>query len=112
LECKFQTEDATLDDTLEKLCSLHNAGACHAEIIGLTDSGDYLLAKQPLCYPFEDFHQDRDVAAQAIKAVPAKGLSARGFWVYWEGLKPGASAIYIKATSCALLKNSRPLLMP
>ncbi|TLD68905.1 hypothetical protein FEM03_19780 [Phragmitibacter flavus] len=87
-ECRVATTDATLEDTLEKLMILHEAGACHTEIIGLADSGDFLLVKQPQCKPFNDFDSDQSAAAIAIKALSAKGLSARGFWVFWHNDQP------------------------
>lgn len=53
--------DATLKDTLEKLAVLNEAGAHPTEIVGLSDSGDYLIAKQPWAYPRGDFEEDRRV---------------------------------------------------
>lgn len=84
MECRHLTEEATLDDTLEKLSVLHNAGACHTEIVGLADSGDFLITKQPLCYPFQDFEEDQSLAVHAVKAVVAKGMAARGLWVFFQ----------------------------
>ena len=51
---------------------LHEAGACPTEIVGLAESGDHLIAKQPLCGPFDDFEEDRRSAATSIKAVVPK----------------------------------------
>ena len=76
--------DADLDSTMEKLAVLHEAGACPTEIVGLAETGDYLIAKQPLCGPHQDFQQDRKRAAEAIKAVVPKyslGREIRVFWV-------------------------------
>ncbi|TDU66633.1 hypothetical protein EI77_03728 [Prosthecobacter fusiformis] len=75
--------DATLDDTLEKLCLLHEAGACPTEIIGLAATGDYLIAKQPLCQPFANLEEDRRTAAESIKAVMTSCFLGREVRVFW-----------------------------
>lgn len=69
-------EDATLLDTLNKLSVLHDAGAHPTEIVGLSDDGKYLIAKQPLADPFQNFEEDRQAAIDAIKGVH---LSSQGF---------------------------------
>lgn len=61
--------DATLFDTLEKLAVLNHAGAHPTEIVGLSDSGDYLIAKQPWAYPRGDFEMDRKHAVSAIQGI-------------------------------------------
>jgi hypothetical protein len=61
--------DATLKDTLEKLAVLNEAGAHPTEIVGLSDSGDYLIAKQPWAYPREDFETDRKIAVSKIQGI-------------------------------------------
>lgn len=61
--------DATLRDTLEKLALLNEAGALPTEIVGLADSGDYLIAKQPLAYPRGDFKEDRRAAISEIRGI-------------------------------------------
>ena len=66
---EIQTRDANLRDTLEKLSVLHGAGAHATEIVGLEESGHYLIAKQPLAEPMVDFEADRLAALEAMKAV-------------------------------------------
>ena len=61
--------DATLKDTLEKLAVLNQAGAHPTEIVGLSDSGDYLIAKQPWAYPRRDFEADRKIAVSEIRGI-------------------------------------------
>ncbi|MBC7980878.1 MAG: hypothetical protein H7Y36_09980 [Armatimonadetes bacterium] len=71
-------EDATLVDTLTKLITLHDAGGHSTEIVGLSDDGKYLIAKQPLASPFKDFEEDQKAAVQAIKGVPLSSQGIRG----------------------------------
>jgi hypothetical protein len=73
-EC--QIEDAVLPDTLTKLITLHDAGAHPTEIVGLSDTGEYLIVKQPLAGPYEVFDADQEEAVKIIKGVP---LSCQGF---------------------------------
>lgn len=61
--------DATLRDTLEKLAVLNHAGGHPTEIVGLSDSGDYLIAKQPWAYPRGDFETDRRTAVSEIRGI-------------------------------------------
>ncbi len=61
--------DATLKNTLEKLAVLNEAGAHPTEIVGLSHSGDYLIAKQPWAYPREDFETDRKIAVSEIRGI-------------------------------------------
>jgi hypothetical protein len=63
------SQNATLVDTLEKLAVLNHAGAHPTEIVGLSDSGDYLIAKQPLAHPRGEFESDRKIAVSQIKGV-------------------------------------------
>jgi hypothetical protein len=81
-EFEMTFRDAVIVETLAKICILHEAGAHPTEIIGITDSGDFLIVKQPLARhqpysrgisspPTEDlFIQDRQRALDALKGVP------------------------------------------
>jgi len=71
-------EDATLVDTLTKLITLHDAGGHPTEIVGLSDDGKFLIAKQPLAFSFKDFEADQKAAVQAIKGVPLSSQGIRG----------------------------------
>lgn len=76
--------DADLRETMQKLVLLHDAGACPTELVGLSDSGHYLIAKQPLCRAGADFPCERRAAAERMKAeVPAysPGREIRVFWL-------------------------------
>jgi len=75
--------NASLDDTLEKLALPHEAGACPTEIVGLTETGDYLIAKQPLCAPFADFEEDRRRACDLIRAVTPRYSLGREIHIFW-----------------------------
>jgi hypothetical protein len=57
-ECIAVYQPATLSDTLDKLQLLNAIGACPTEIVGLTATGDYLIAKQPFCQPYINFEND------------------------------------------------------
>ena len=61
--------DATLQDTLEKLAVLNEAGAHPTEIVGLSDSANYLVVKQPWADPRGHFETDRDIAISAIRGI-------------------------------------------
>ena len=54
---------------MEKLAVLNHAGVHPNEIVGLSDSGDYLIAKQPGAYPREDFETDRLAAVSEIHGI-------------------------------------------
>jgi hypothetical protein len=76
--------DGNWESTLEKLDLLHDAGGCPTEILGLAESGDYLIAKQPFCRPYEDFQTDLGTAADRLCAVlprPSLGHGIRVFWL-------------------------------
>lgn len=84
----FETDlriiDANLFETLEKLAVLHEAGAHPTEIVGLADTGDYLIVKQPLAQPYgPSLDEDRQVACDVMKALTVNGLrgNVRVFWV-------------------------------
>ena len=86
---RVSPSDAELRETLEKLSVLHEAGACPTEIVGLADTGDYLIIKQPLCFPYgPDFHADRNVAVEILKAVLPHGSYGSTVWVFWAAGKP------------------------
>lgn len=79
---------ASLPETLEKICVLHDAGALPTEIAGVADSGDCLIVKQPLALarPYSGgftgegsemlFEQERREAIAAICGIlcPCPGL--------------------------------------
>jgi hypothetical protein len=84
----FQTRvrhsDAYIWDTLEKLCILHEAGGCPTEIVGLSESGDYLVAKQLRCFPYgPSLEDDRRIAVEALHAVVPTGSYGERIWVFW-----------------------------
>lgn len=77
------TRDASLMETIDKLWILSLAGALPTEIVGLADTGDYLIVKQPLAQPFVDFESDRQFALDEIKAIPCRAPVRRNFWMLW-----------------------------
>lgn len=85
-EADVRMVDAVLFETMEKLAVLHEAGAHPTEIIGLADTGDYLIVKQPMAQPHgPDLDEDRRIAVAAMKALPVRGGIRGGdlrvFWV-------------------------------
>ena len=87
-EATISTRDATLFETIEKLTTLSEAGALLTEIVGLTDSGDYLIVKQPLAFPHRDFEVDRQCAVDVIRAVPCRAPFGRPLWTIWMHGQP------------------------
>lgn len=79
--------DATLPDTLAKIMTLHDAGAHPTEIVGLSDTGTYLIVKQPLATPFVDFETDQEAAVQSILGVPlsCQGIRGRAIMTWVNG---------------------------
>ena len=84
-DADLRTLDANLFETLEKLAVLHEAGAHPTEIVGLAETGDYLIVKQPLAQPHgPDLDDDRRIAVEAMKGLPVRGGlrgDVRVFWV-------------------------------
>ncbi len=60
---------ARLIDTLEKLSVLNEAGSHPTEIVGLSSSADFLIAKQPLAFPYKDYQKDREIATKAVGGI-------------------------------------------
>lgn len=68
---------ATWVDTIEKFAILNRCGAHPTEFVGLAQSGEFMIAKQPLAHPFEDFYPDRKLAELQIRAVTPIGGDLR-----------------------------------
>ena len=69
-ECfEIQLLPARLVDTLEKLSVLNEAGGHPTEIVGLSANGDFLIAKQPLAFPYRDYQKDREIATKAVGGI-------------------------------------------
>lgn len=77
-EFEVRIGDAVLADTLIKLSVLHGMGAHPTEIVGLSDTGTYLIVKQPLASPFENFESDQKEAIGRILGVPLSCQGIRG----------------------------------
>lgn len=66
-------ESADLLHTVQKLKSLDQAGAHPTEIVGLSDTGEFLIVKQPQAYPYSNFEEDRRSAVFSMRAFfPAR----------------------------------------
>ncbi|MGL4401381.1 MAG: hypothetical protein ACRCXD_16065 [Luteolibacter sp.] len=63
---EIQLLSACLVDTLEKLSVLNETGSHPTEIVGLSSNADFLIAKQPLAFPYKDYQKDREVATNAV----------------------------------------------
>lgn len=68
-----EIKDAVLQDTLRKLSAINDGGGHPTEIIGLVDSFDHLLIKQPLAEPYHNFESDRRQAMDAMRCVTPMG---------------------------------------
>ena len=66
---EIQLLPARLVDTLEKLSVLNEAGGHPTEIVGLSSNADFLIAKQPLAFPYKDYQKDREVATKAVGGI-------------------------------------------
>jgi len=69
--------DATLTDTIEKLLALNAGGGLPTELVGLASSYDYLLAKQPRAYDYENFSVERESAERLMRGVYPVGGGLR-----------------------------------
>lgn len=69
----IESQPATFFDTIRKLRILNTAGAHPTEIVGLSDGGDFLIAKQPQAFPFKDLSEDTIGAIRAIKGIVPTG---------------------------------------
>lgn len=77
--------DADLFHTVQKLSALNEVGAHPTEVVGFTESGDFLVAKQPLAQAYEDFAEDLREACDLMKAyfpgqATVLGRSCAVFW--------------------------------
>lgn len=85
---KLAQVDATLLDTVQKLRLLHDAGACPTEIVGLSDSGDFLIAKQPYCQMYKDFTADSLTAVRMMKGVRPTCPLGMPVYLFWGDDEP------------------------
>lgn len=90
----MNVRDAILAETIEKLMILHDAGAHPTELVGLDESGDYLIVKQPLAQGYGDMEIFRDAtlgkidaarphAIASMRAVSCKASFKRAVWILW-----------------------------
>lgn len=70
---EVEIRDAVWSDILDKIMVLNAAGGHITEIVGLASTGDYIVAKQPLAYPFEDFVCDREEAEAELRGIKPRG---------------------------------------
>lgn len=93
---EIQLLPALLIDTLEKLSVLNEAGGHPTEIVGLSSNADFLIAKQPLAFPYKDYQKDREIATKALGGiVPLFTNLERQVAVFWlnsQGLAHRRSA--------------------
>lgn len=62
-------DDADVIHTVQKLAAINEAGGHPTEIVGFADTGDFLIAKQPLATDYHDFHQDLTTACISMHAL-------------------------------------------
>jgi hypothetical protein len=75
--------DAVFFETIEKIALLHEAGAHPTEIVGVAESGDCFIVKQPLAFRMEDYEKDRSSSITAIKGIPLVGPFRKRTAVLW-----------------------------
>lgn len=72
-----EIKEAVLHDILRKLSAINDGGGHPTEIVGLVDSFDHLLVKQPLAEPYENFEADRMEAMDRMCCVTPMGGTFR-----------------------------------
>lgn len=86
---RFEVEsiEASWTDVIAKITVLNSGGGLPTEIVGLADTGDFLIAKQPLAHPVEEFFNEREVAEERMRGVvpTGGGLRERIFVTYVDG---------------------------
>ena len=83
---RVEKTEANLRDTLIKLALLNEVGAHPTEIVGLSDEGDFLLAKQPLANPAKDPEgKDLQEAIRLTKAAKPKNLRLNCVVLWLQG---------------------------
>jgi len=68
-----EIKDAVFQDIIRKLSAINDGGGHPTEIVGLVDSFDHLLVKQPLAEPYEDFYADKKEAMELMRCVTPLG---------------------------------------
>lgn len=68
-----EIKEAVLHDIIRKLSAINDGGGHPTEIVGLVDSFDHLLVKQPLAEPYRDFDADRKEAMGIMRCVIPMG---------------------------------------
>ena len=83
-EFEVVLKDAVLRDTSEKIRILNDIGGHPTEIVGLSDNGDYLIAKQPLARRMREYYADKKSAiTAALGVVPSATGLRRNVVVVW-----------------------------
>jgi len=72
-----EIKDAVLQDTIRKLTAINDGGGHPTEIVGIVDSFDHLLIKQPLAEPYHNFEEDRRAAMDTMRCVTPMGGNFR-----------------------------------
>lgn len=68
-----EIKEAVLHDVIRKLAVLNVSGGHPTEIVGLVQSFDHLLVKQPLAQPYTEFDADRQEAMDRMRCVSPMG---------------------------------------
>ncbi len=68
-----EIKEAVLHDVIRKLSTLNDGGGHPTEIVGLVDSFDHLLVKQPLAEHYRDFEVNRREAMDIMRCVSPMG---------------------------------------
>ena len=68
-----EIKDAVLQDCIRKLTAINDGGGHPTELVGIVDSFDHLLIKQPLAEPYNNFEDDRRTAMDIMRCVTPLG---------------------------------------
>lgn len=74
---EVESTDARWNDMLDKFIVLNRGGGHPTELAGISSDGCYLVAKQPLAFPFVDFQSDLARAEQAMCGIVPVGGGLR-----------------------------------
>lgn len=84
-----EIKEAVLYDVIRKLSALNDGGGHPTEIVGIVDSFDHLLVKQPLAEPYRDFNDDRKEAMDKMRCIiPMGGHFRHSLAVFYTQEEP------------------------
>lgn len=73
----IESSDGRWSDMVDKFIVLNRGGGLPTELAGVSTDGGYLVAKQPLAQPFQDFRSDLAAAEAAMRGIVPVGGGLR-----------------------------------